>query len=70
MHHSFVSFPDAFEEDPDRLGVRFATKVGYFWVARNQEELVQLLRQSIQSGAELEVTYDPATLEIRDLLRR
>jgi hypothetical protein len=70
MVHTFVSFPDAFEEDADRLGVKFATKIGYFWIRREREELVQLLRESIQSGVELEVTYDPATLEIRDVLRR
>jgi len=70
MLHSFVSFPDAFEEDADRLGVKFATRAGYFWVPHDQDELVQLLRESIQSGVDLEITYDPGTLEIRDVLRR
>ena len=70
MLHTFVSFPDAFEEDEDRIGVKFATKVGYYWVRRHRLELVQLLRGSIQSGVELEVSYDPVTLEIQDVLRR
>ena len=70
MLHTFVSFPEAFEEDTDRVGVKFATKNGYYWVRREQEELVALLRASIQTGADLEISYDPATLEIRDVLKR
>ncbi len=70
VHHTFVSWVEAIEEDADRLGVTFATRRGYFWVPRQAEELVGALRRSIQTGALLEVLFHAATLEIVDLIRR
>jgi hypothetical protein len=70
MLHTFVSWPDAFEEDPDRLGVKFASKVGYFWVRRERVELVEQLRRGLQTGEPLEITYDPSSLEIQDVVKQ
>jgi hypothetical protein len=70
MLHTFVSFPDAFEEDPDRVGVKFASKVGYFWVRRERLELVEELRRGLHTGEALEITYDPSSLEIHDVVKQ
>jgi hypothetical protein len=70
MHRTFTSNVDAFEEDGDRLAVKFQTKVGFFWISASRAEQVALLRRSLGSGAPVEVTYDVASLEIADVILR
>lgn len=70
MHRTFTSNVDAFEEDGDRLAVKFQTKVGFFWISVSRVEQVALLRRSLGSGAPVEVTYDVASLEIADVILR
>jgi hypothetical protein len=70
MHRTFTSNVDAFEEDGDRLAVKFQTKDGFFWISASRAEQVALLRRSLGSGAPVEVTYDVASLEIADVILR
>lgn len=69
-HRLLISNVDAFEEEEDRLVVRFATVVGAYWVARSDLELVATLRQSIKSGHDVEVTVEQRSHRIVDVIRR
>ncbi|OGQ89752.1 MAG: hypothetical protein A2289_10575 [Deltaproteobacteria bacterium RIFOXYA12_FULL_58_15] len=70
MNTTFRSHVVAIEEEKDRLGIKFATKPGCYWIERHFQELVAVLRRSIQTGERLEVTYESQSMEIRDILCR
>lgn len=70
MQRTFTSNVDAFEEDGDRLAVKFQTKVGFYWIGASRAEQVALLRRSLASGTPVEITHDVTSLEIEDVILR
>jgi hypothetical protein len=70
VHHSFESFVESIEESADHLALKFATQVGHFWVRTAAAELVESLRASLQTGAVVEILFDPGSLEIVDVIPR
>jgi hypothetical protein len=70
QHRLITSYVDAFEEDENRLVVRFATAVGAYWVARADEELVATLRRSLETGHEIEVLVEDRGNHIVDVISR
>ena len=70
VFNAFISYVDSTEEDGDRLWVRYATQPGRFFVRARKQELVAELKRSKQTGALVEVTFNPHTTEIADVVRR
>lgn len=70
MQLTFTSNVDAFEEDGDRLVVKFQKKAGFYWIRTSRTELVALLRRSLQNGEPVEVAYRTSSQEIEDVILR
>jgi len=61
---TFQSVVRTLETKPDRVAVTFKTEAAYYWVATEHTEIVRALESARQSGARIEATWNPITMQI------